>query len=117
MLRPHRSILAAALVALAPASAARAEEEASGPSAKQQIKTGFKETGRAIGRGATALGHLFRDGAKETWKASKPGREQVKEGGREVGRASAKAGRAIGGAAKDAGRSVKQAVKGDGESD
>lgn len=109
-----RWILAAALAALPPAHAVVAEEQASDPSAKQQIKTGFKEAGRAVGRGAVAIGHVFRDGAKETWKASQPGREKVKEGGREVGHAGAKAGRAVGGAAKDAGRSVKSAAKGNG---
>ena len=135
MLRSHRSILAAALVSIAPASAVRAEEQAASGSAKEQIKAGFKEAGRAIGRGATAVGHLFRDGAKETWRATKPAREDVKdagrevghasakvgreigqasaEAGREIGRASAEAGRNVGEAAKDAGRNVKQAVKGE----
>ena len=103
----------ASLVALSPAPV-RGEEQPEGSSAKQQLKSGFKEMGRAVGRGATGVGHAFRDGAKEAWRASRPAREQVKEGGREVGRASAKAGRAVGEAAKDAGRAVKSTVKGEG---
>ncbi len=116
MTRCRRWILAAVLAAAAPAPRARAEDaKGTSPPVKEQVKRGFKETGRAIGRGATAVGHLFRDGAKETWKASRPGREKVKESGREVGRGAARAGKAVGGAATDAGRNVKSAVKGEGE--
>ena len=115
MARRYRWMLAAAAVALAAALPVLAEDQASGPSAKEQVKSGFKETGHAIGRGATALGHVFRDGAKETWRATQPGREKVKDAGREVGHGAKNAGQAVGEGAKKAGRSVKAAVAGDGK--